>query len=96
MTRVEFIQAVEVELNENKASRALVGRVLAAASAVMLAVLTDESQSKVDLFGLGTLKVVQRAARTGRNPRTGAAVEIPAKRAAKFTPGKAVKEALKG
>jgi DNA-binding protein HU-beta len=48
------------------------------------------------VVGLGTLKVVQRAARNGRNPRTGEPVKIPAKRAAKFVPGKVLKDALKG
>jgi DNA-binding protein HU-beta len=46
------------------------------------------------LVGFGTLKVAERAARTGRNPRTGEAIAIPAKKAVRFLPGKALREKL--
>jgi DNA-binding protein HU-beta len=39
---------------------------------------------------------VTRAAREGRNPQTREALQIPARKAAKFRPGKALKDALKG
>jgi len=45
----------------------------------------------VSLVGFGTFKPVHRAARTGRLPGTGAAINIPAKNSVKFTPGKALK-----
>ena len=48
----------------------------------------------VRIAGLGTFRTVQTKARTGRNPRTGEAILIPAKRIAKFTPAKALREAL--
>lgn len=48
----------------------------------------------VTLAGLGTFSVSTRAARTGRNPRTGEAVEVKQARAAKFRAGKALKEGL--
>lgn len=48
----------------------------------------------VTLPGLGKLEVTQRAARTGRNPQTGGEVQIPARRAVKFKPMKALKDAL--
>ncbi len=47
---------------------------------------------KVTLVGFGTFGVRQRKARTGRNPRTGATIQIPAKRVAKFLPGKSLRE----
>ncbi len=47
---------------------------------------------KVTLVGFGTFGVRQRKARTGRNPQTGATIQIPAKRVAKFLPGKTLKE----
>jgi DNA-binding protein HU-beta len=47
---------------------------------------------KVTLVGFGTFAVSSRAARTGRNPQTGAAIEIPAKKSGKFTPGKELKD----
>jgi DNA-binding protein HU-beta len=46
------------------------------------------------LPGLGKLKLVQRAARTGRNPATGEAIKIPAKKVLKFTIAKAAKDAV--
>ena len=47
---------------------------------------------KITLPGFGTFKVVETAARTGRNPQTGEPVEIPAKRKIKFNPTQALKE----
>lgn len=48
----------------------------------------------VSLVGFGTFAVGKRAARTGRNPRTGAAIKIKAAKIPKFRPGKALKDAL--
>ena len=48
----------------------------------------------VQLIGFGTFSVKQRAAREGRNPRTGEKVKIAAKRAPAFKPGKAMKDAV--
>jgi len=50
--------------------------------------------SKVTLIGFGTFSVSERKARQGRNPRTGKSLEIPARNVARFTPGKALKEAI--
>ena len=47
---------------------------------------------KVTLVGFGTFQVRERAAREGRNPRTGAVLHIPAKRTPVFAPGKLLKE----
>ena len=44
----------------------------------------------VQLVGFGTFAVSQRSARTGKNPRTGAKLQIAAKKVAKFKPGKAL------
>lgn len=51
---------------------------------------------EVSLPGLGKLKVKITNARTGRNPRTGEAIDIPAGRKVVFTPGKEFKEAFRG
>ena len=48
----------------------------------------------VTLVGFGTFKVAKRAARTGRNPRTGAAIKIKAAKVPKFSAGKALKVAV--
>ena len=47
---------------------------------------------KVTLVGFGTFSAVARAARTGRNPQTGATIKIAAKTNGKFTPGKDLKD----
>ena len=49
----------------------------------------------VTLVGFGTFKVTQRKARKGRNPQTGEEIKNKASKAAKFTPGKSLKEAVK-
>ena len=48
----------------------------------------------VSLVGFGTFSVSKRAARIGRNPRTGEAIKIKAAKVPKFTPGKPLKDAL--
>ena len=48
------------------------------------------------LPGLGKLVLVDRKARIGRNPATGAAIQIPAKRVVKFRVAKAAKDAILG
>ncbi|MGA8879912.1 MAG: HU family DNA-binding protein, partial [Azonexus sp.] len=48
----------------------------------------------VSLIGFGTFSVGARAARTGRNPRTGKALKIKAAKVPKFRPGKGLKDAV--
>lgn len=48
----------------------------------------------VAFTGFGSFKVTKRAARKGRNPRTGNEITIPESQAVKFTPGKLLKEAV--
>jgi DNA-binding protein HU-beta len=50
--------------------------------------------NSVTLVGFGTFTVGKRAARTGRNPRTGASIKIRAAKVPKFRPGKALKDSL--
>jgi DNA-binding protein HU-beta len=52
-------------------------------------------EKKLTLTGFGTFVVEKRKQRTGRNPRTGAVITIPASRVVKFRPGKLLKEAVK-
>ena len=49
---------------------------------------------KVQLVGFGTFEVSERAARTGRNPRTGTEIKIDAAKAPKFKAGRAFKDAI--
>jgi DNA-binding protein HU-beta len=48
----------------------------------------------VSLVGFGTFTVAERAPRDGRNPLTGAAIQIKASKVAKFRPGKALRDAI--
>ncbi len=51
--------------------------------------------NEVRLVGFGTFLITNRAATTGRNPRTGESIQIPAKKVPKFRAGKALKETVK-
>ena len=53
-----------------------------------------KSGGDVRIVGFGTFSVANRAATTGRNPQTGASINIPAANVPKFRPGKALKESL--
>lgn len=53
-----------------------------------------ENGGEITLPGIGKLKVSERPARTGRNPQTGKAIEIAAKKVVKFVPAKALTDAV--
>ena len=70
------------------------------ATAALTALITSITEAlkageKIAIPNLGTFEVRERAARTGKNPRTGEAVEIAAKRLPAFKPAKALKDAVK-
>ena len=68
----------------------------ATALAALTTSITEELKAgeKIAIPGLGTFEVRERAARTGKNPRTGEAVEIAAKKLPAFKPAKALKDAV--
>ena len=74
-------------------TKTVITSVLDALADEVVAQLAKEG-AEVPIPGVGKLKTVTRPARTGRNPATGAPVEIPEKRVVKFVPGKALKDAL--
>jgi DNA-binding protein HU-beta len=74
-------------------SKAAATRALDAAMAAVRSTL--KKGGTVSLVGFGSFAVTKRAARTGRNPRTGAALKIKAAKIPKFRPGKALKDAIK-
>jgi DNA-binding protein HU-beta len=89
MTKTELIEKLrETGLSKSDASTAVDG-ILDAITAAM------NSGEKVTLTGFGTFEVVDTPARTGRNPQTGEAVQIPAGKRIKFKPGKQLKEAVR-
>ncbi len=53
-----------------------------------------KANDAVQIAGFGSFKVAKRDARKGRNPQTGAQIDIPARNVPKFTPGKALKDAV--
>ena len=55
-----------------------------------------KKKGKVQLVGFGTFETAKRAARTGKNPQTGASIKIPAATVPKFKAGKALKDAVNG
>ena len=73
-------------------SRKAVEAVLKTTADVIAAELFEGGE--VALPGLGKIGVKQREARTGRNPKTGEAIAIPAKRAPRFSASKALKDAV--
>jgi len=56
---------------------------------------TLQKADQIVLTGFGSFKVSNRAARTGRNPKTGEEIEIKASRVIKFTAGKTLKDSIK-
>jgi len=73
-------------------SKAAAGRALDAAIQSIKDSLNKGEE--VNLVGFGTFYVGERAARSGRNPRTGAAIEIAAAKTPKFRAGKGLKDAV--
>jgi DNA-binding protein HU-beta len=73
-------------------SKAAAGRALDAAIAAVKTSL--KKGQAVTLVGFGSFYVGKRAARSGRNPRTGAAIKIKAAKVPKFRAGKALKDAI--
>ena len=87
-------ELIEVIAKQADISKAAAGRSL---EAVIGAVKTTlKKGDSVTITGFGTFAVTKRKARTGRNPRTGAAIKIKASKVPKFRPGKGLKDALNG
>ena len=89
MNKVELIASVaeKAELTKKDAEKA----VAAVLESVEEALAGGD---KVQLVGFGTFTISKRAARTGRNPQTGATIKIAASKAPKFRPGKSLKDAV--
>lgn len=62
----------------------------------LVALAYKEAKNSFTIPGLGKLVLVNRKARVGRNPATGATIQIPAKRVVKFRIAKAAKDAILG
>ena len=89
MNKTELIDQIATSAEISKAAA---GRALDATVASIKAAL--KAGDSVSLIGFGTFSVGERAARTGRNPRTGKALKIKAAKVPKFRPGKGLKDAV--
>lgn len=90
MNKTELINQVAEtsELSKKDASKAV--------DAVFESITnTLKNGDKVQLIGFGNFEVRERAARKGRNPQTGAEIEIAASKVPAFSPGKVLKDAVK-
>ena len=89
MNKTELVAAIaeKAELSKKDSEKAL---------KAFIDTVTDELKKgeKIQLVGFGTFEVSERAARTGRNPQTGAEMTIAASKAPKFKAGKALKDSL--
>lgn len=89
MNKTELVAAMaeKAELSKKDSEKAL---------KAFIDVVSEELKNggKIQLVGFGTFEVSERAARTGKNPQTGAAIQIPASKAPKFKAGKALKDML--
>ena len=87
-----------MDLIETIANKTMVSK---AKAKDVLDCITDEiakslsKKQEVTLTGFGTFKVSHRQARTGRNPQTGASINIPAMNVPRFKAGKALRDAVK-
>jgi DNA-binding protein HU-beta len=90
VNKSELIEAIAKQADLSKAAA---GRALDATIASIRNSL--RKGGSVTLVGFGTFYVGKRAARSGRNPRTGATIKIRASKIAKFRAGKALKDSLK-
>ena len=89
MNKSEMIERMASDADISKAAAE---RALASISTSVQSTL--KKGGTVTLVGFGSWSVTKRAARTGRNPKTGESIKIKARKAPKFTPGKAFKDAL--
>jgi DNA-binding protein HU-beta len=89
MTKQELVTKIAQDANLSK--RAAEDALNAFINAVKESLAKGES---VSLVGFGTFSVSERAARKGRNPQTGAEIEIPARKVPVFRAGKGLKEAV--
>ncbi|MFL0798485.1 MAG: HU family DNA-binding protein [Cellvibrionaceae bacterium] len=91
MNKSELIEAIAASADIPKAAA---GRALDAFIDTVTNALKEGDQ--VSLVGFGTYAVKDRAARTGRNPKTNEPIEIPAAKVPSFKAGKALKDAVNG
>ena len=91
MNKAELCEKVQHALGDDVTRAAAETAVKAVLDAIADGVRSEET---VQLIGFGTFKVSHRAARMGRNPKTGEAMQIGASKSVKFSPSAAFKKSL--
>ena len=81
MNKAQLVEAIALDANISK-----IDARKAVDAIIRVTVQSLREGERLTLTGLGTFSVQQKAARIGRNPRTGAAVKLPARKAVKFRP----------
>ena len=89
--KAELLELVQKNLGAEASKRAASDALEAVLDAITKAVKKDGT---VQLIGFGTFKVAKRAARTGRNPKTGEALKIKASKSVRFVASSALKKIL--
>ena len=89
MTKAELVNEIKEQVG---CTKTVAEEMLKALTSTITKTLKTEGSLRLD--GIGTFSVVERAARKGRNPRTGQEISIPAAKALKFAPAKSIKEDL--
>lgn len=89
MNKADLVNEVAKVVATKKAAQDAVDTVFSSITKAL------KKKEVVTLVGFGTFKVGKRKARTGRNPQTGAAIKIAAKKVPRFVAGKGLKDAVK-
>ncbi len=89
MNKGDLVNAVAKVVSGKKAAQSAVDAIFSSINKAL------KKNDAVTLVGFGTFKVGKRKARKGRNPQTGEAIKIKARKVPRFVPGKALKDAVK-
>ena len=88
MNKADLINEVANVVRTKKEAQAAVDCIFSTITTAL------KKEDAVTLVGFGTFKTAKREARKGRNPQTGKEIKIAARKVPKFTPGKALKDAV--
>jgi len=91
MTKTEIVDKIAAQIKTTKAAAAQAFDIVFDSIKEALS-----KGGKVSFIGFGTFSVAQRKAKAGRNPQTGKPIKIPAKKVAKFSAGKNLKDVVNG
>lgn len=91
MNKAELLESIQNKMGDDASKRAAEEALSAVLDSIAAGVKKDE---KVQIIGFGTFEVKKRAARMGRNPKTGEAMKIGASKSVGFKPSSTLKNSL--